>query len=105
MSAQGLYVGLMSGTSLDSVDASLVAIEGCTARLLATHSEAIEPGLRTRLLDLAESPSTTLEDVGVADRELGADVFGDPMRMWRDLLGDTARRRAGGGFFPFMGVD
>lgn len=41
----------------------------------------------------------------VADRELGADVFGDPLRMWRDLLGDTSRRRAGGGFFPFMGVD
>jgi len=40
-----------------------------------------------------------------ADRDLGADVFGDPLRMWRDLLGDTARRRAGGGFFPFMGVD
>lgn len=41
----------------------------------------------------------------VADRELGADVFGDPLRMWRDLLGDTSRRRAGGGFFPFMGAD
>jgi hypothetical protein len=41
----------------------------------------------------------------VADRDLGADVFGDPLRMWRDLLGDTARRRAGGGFFPSMGVD
>jgi hypothetical protein len=41
----------------------------------------------------------------VADRDLGADVFGDPLRMWRDLLGDTSRRRAGGGFFPFMGVD
>lgn len=41
----------------------------------------------------------------VADRDLGADVFGDPLRMWRDLLGDTSRRRVGGWFFPFMGVD
>jgi hypothetical protein len=41
----------------------------------------------------------------VADRDLGTDVFGDPLRMWRDLLGDTSRRRAGGGFFPFMGID
>jgi hypothetical protein len=41
----------------------------------------------------------------VADRDLGTDIFGDPLRMWRDLLGDTSRRRAGGGFFPFMGVD
>ena len=39
----------------------------------------------------------------VADRDLGSAVFGDPLRMWRDLLGDVARRHAGGGFFPFMG--
>jgi hypothetical protein len=39
----------------------------------------------------------------VADRDLGADVFGDPFRMWRDLLGDVARRHAGGGFFPELG--
>lgn len=41
----------------------------------------------------------------VADRDLGAAVFGDPYRMWRDLLGDVARRHAGGGFFPPMGRD
>lgn len=39
----------------------------------------------------------------VADRDLGADVFGERFRMWRDLLGDVARRHAGGGFFPFTG--
>jgi hypothetical protein len=41
----------------------------------------------------------------VADRDLGADVFGDPYRMWRDLFGDVARRRAGTGFFPCMARD
>lgn len=39
----------------------------------------------------------------LADKELGRDVFGDPYRMWRDLLGDVAARRAGGGFFPETG--
>ena len=39
----------------------------------------------------------------VADLELGAAVFGDPYRMWRDLMGDVATRHAGGGFFPEMG--
>lgn len=39
----------------------------------------------------------------LADRDLGRDVFGDPYRMWRDLLGDVAVRRAGGGFFPETG--
>ena len=40
---------------------------------------------------------------GIADRELGQAVFGDPYRMWRDLLGDVAKRHARGGFFPEMG--
>jgi hypothetical protein len=39
----------------------------------------------------------------LADRDLGQAVFGDPYRMWRDLLGDVAARHAGGGFFPEMG--
>ena len=39
----------------------------------------------------------------LADRALGQDVFGDPYRMWRDLLGDVAVRRAGGSFFPETG--
>ena len=39
----------------------------------------------------------------VADMELGQAVFGEPYRMWRDLLGDVAARHAGGGFFPEMG--
>lgn len=38
-----------------------------------------------------------------ADLELGRDVFGDPYRMWRDLLGDVAASHAGGGFFPETG--
>jgi hypothetical protein len=39
----------------------------------------------------------------IADRDLGADIFADPVRLWRDLLGDVARRHAGGGFFPETG--
>lgn len=39
----------------------------------------------------------------VADLELGRDVFGDPYRMWRDLLGDVAAQHAGGSFFPELG--
>ena len=39
----------------------------------------------------------------IADLELGRDVFGDPYRMWRDLLGDVAAQHAGGSFFPELG--
>lgn len=39
----------------------------------------------------------------VADLQLGRDVFNDPYRMWRDLLGDTAVKHVGAGFFPELG--
>lgn len=65
--------------------------------------------LGTRLLyvDNVFTIPAAINQVGgaIADRDLGAAVFGDPLRMWRDLLGDVARRHAGGGFFPSMGRD
>ncbi len=39
----------------------------------------------------------------LADRELGESVFGNPYRMWRDILGDVAARHIGRGFFPALG--
>jgi hypothetical protein len=61
----------------------------------------------TRLLYL-ENANTVEEGLkslsaAIADRELGQNVFGDPYRMWRDILGDVASRHAGGGFFPALG--
>jgi hypothetical protein len=65
--------------------------------------------LGTRLLyvDNVFTIPAAISQIGgaIADRDLGAAVFGDPLRMWRDLLGDVARRHAGGGFFPAMGID
>ena len=65
--------------------------------------------LGTRLLyvDNVFTIPAAITQVGgaLADRDRGAAVFGDPLRMWRDLLGDVARRHAGAGFFPAMGID
>jgi hypothetical protein len=61
----------------------------------------------TRLLYLENAftiPAGIAQIAGaLADRELGNAVFGDPYRMWRDLLGDVAARHVGGGFFPETG--
>ena len=61
----------------------------------------------TRLLYLENAftieAGIALLGAALADRDVGRDVFGDPERMWRDLLGDVAVRHAGGSFFPETG--
>lgn len=60
-------VGLMSGTSADTIDAALVEIRGAgettQARLLAFASRSYEPALRARVLGLGEAPAAELLDV------------------------------------------
>ncbi|WP_223067123.1 anhydro-N-acetylmuramic acid kinase [Paenibacillus caui] len=62
---EAVVIGLMSGTSLDGIDAAIVHIDGsgltAKAKLLHFHSEPIEAGLRERLKQLC-----TLEHSDVA---------------------------------------
>ncbi len=61
MSKPALYIGLMSGTSLDGVDAALVGFTAAagtgtvTPKLLGSHFLAFPTDLRTRLLALHDS--------------------------------------------------
>lgn len=67
-----LYLGLMSGTSMDAVDACLAAF-GETPQLLATCSREIPAPLRDSLHELIDrrAGGTTLAHIGQLDAELG----------------------------------
>ena len=69
------YIGLMTGTSMDGIDAALVefsdADKSNQIRIVTTHSHAIPKTLRTALLDLSLPGRDTIDQMGSADAQLG----------------------------------
>lgn len=67
-----LYIGLMSGTSMDGVDAALVEFSGDTPRLVAARDQAMPGELREALLRLAAEHSPhPLQCFGELDQLIG----------------------------------
>ena len=67
-----LIVGLMSGTSMDGIDAALVRFGDHRCELLATHSEDYPESLRSKLLAASRNPGDFVVDsIGSLDRWVG----------------------------------
>lgn len=66
-----LYIGLMSGTSLDAIDAVLVDFSTGKPHLLAAQSTPLPTDLRNRLLALNRPSSGEIARMAQADVELG----------------------------------
>ena len=76
MAENELYIGLISGTSVDGVDSVLVNFQQDTPELIASHSHPIEDPLRKSVLALCLGENIRLSNFGQTHIELGK-VFAD----------------------------
>lgn len=75
--ASPLFLGLISGTSADAIDAALVDFADPLPRLIATQASPYPVDLREALLALAQGDGrTSLDELGALDQRV-ADVFAD----------------------------
>jgi anhydro-N-acetylmuramic acid kinase len=66
-----LYIGLMSGTSMDGIDAALVEIGDRSCTIHGTYSLAYPGDLRSRLERAVEDPGATdLTEIGALDKQV-----------------------------------
>ncbi|MDH5824545.1 anhydro-N-acetylmuramic acid kinase [Luteimonas sp. RD2P54] len=113
-----LYLGLISGTSADGIDAALVEFDGERPKLLFARTYAWDPALRERLVALGqEHTPLLLDEVGELDVRIGQAFATVALRALADSKipaaavaaigshGQTLRHRphgrAGDGRLPF----
>lgn len=86
------YIGLMSGTSVDAADAAIVEFpQGAPPRVIATHGEPPDPGLRSDLLHLSQQVAgVSLSKYGELHQRVGA-WFADAALAVMEKAGIDAR--------------
>jgi anhydro-N-acetylmuramic acid kinase len=89
-----LYLGMMSGTSIDGVDAVLTEIDDGSCVVLRAATTPFPPALLARLRRIVEVPQASLRELGSLDHAVGK-FFGDcALRLLQDAGVDPAAVRA-----------
>ena len=89
-----IYVGLMSGTSLDGADAVLADLSGAKPRLLADAHVPFDDSLRRELLALNSSGSNEIERAALAGNELAKRYAAAVARVLADSKTPASNVRA-----------
>ncbi len=83
MDHKELYIGVMSGTSMDGVDTALVSIEDTGITLLAHDEFPMPDDIKARLLEVCIGQKTDLIAIGELDHQLGH-LFADAVLQLLD---------------------
>ncbi len=86
------YIGLMSGTSCDSIDAVLVDLHKPQSfTTIACHEQSIDAALKQRITALIEPGDNEINRLGQLDRELG-ELFASAANELLKLSGISAQK-------------
>jgi anhydro-N-acetylmuramic acid kinase len=81
----GFYLGLMSGTSMDAIDAALVDFDVSPLRIIAVSATTFHPKLKRRIAHVLDSPdSVALDELGELDVELARGFAEAALALLRD---------------------
>src|SRR5271170_5797792 len=73
----GFYLGLISGTSMDAVDAALVDFDTSPLRIVASSATPFDPTLKRRIAAILDSPAgVALDELGQIDVDLAKQFAG-----------------------------
>ena len=77
---KNLYLGIMSGTSLDGIDIALCEINSTDCKLISSHEYPYPQELKNAILNIINT-TTTLKEVGTLNTQLGV-IYADAINSF-----------------------